>query len=394
MHVLWLACTLLASCASTGSSTPAAGPLPVAPGTGAPAPSATVAPGEVAPAPAASAPPGTVIDTRSVDATGVGRAVAFTYHSTGAGGRDVAVSGLLLTPAGPAPDGGFPLITWGHPTTGAADGCQPSAQGIGSLPHPDELLTRGWAVVATDYEGLGSAGPHPYLVGASEGHAVLDAARAAAHIDGSGVEAGGPVVIWGFSQGGHAAAFAAQVAPTYAPELRIEGVAIAAPVSDVTAFVRRAEAIPDQLGVVLTTLNGFAAAYPDLDPSSVLTPVGLDLLAEVERRCIGEINEHADRPPAEVIRTPPTADPAFAARFAENRAGDAPVGMAVLVVQGADDDIVDPATTAALVERWCGQGVTVESVVRPGVGHGVLSAEPYLGWIENRLAGVAPTSTC
>ena len=47
-----------------------------------------------------------------------------------------------------------------------------------------------------------------------------------------------------------------------------------------------------------------------------------------------------------------------------------------------------------MVERWCGQGVTVESVVRPGVGHGVLSAEPYLGWIEDRLAGVAPTSTC
>jgi alpha-beta hydrolase superfamily lysophospholipase len=356
----------------------------------------TEAPGRatVAPAPATAAAPGTVIASNPIEAVPGGRAEAFTYHSTDASGADIAVSAVFLAPDGPAPEGGFPLITWGHPTTGAADGCQPSIHGVASLPYPEDLVGRGWAVVATDYEGLGSAGPHPYLVGASEGHAVLDAARAAAQLPGSGVAAGGPVVIWGFSQGGHAAAFAAQLAPAYAPDLDVVATAIAAPVSDVAGFTRRAEALPDQLGVVLTTVSGFAAAYPELDPGSVLTPDGVALLGEVEQRCIGEINEHATRPVAEVIATPPTADPAFAARFAENRAGDAPVGVPVLVVQGADDDIVDPAATMALVERWCARGVVVESVVRPGVDHGVLAPDPFLGWIADRLAGVPPTSTC
>ena len=93
------------------------------------------------------------------------RSVRFSYHATGATGADVAVSGVLVTPTAAPPDGGFPLISWAHPTTGAADGCQPSIGGTAAIPELDEIIGRGWAVVATDYEGLGSAGPHPYLVG-------------------------------------------------------------------------------------------------------------------------------------------------------------------------------------------------------------------------------------
>lgn len=359
-----------------------------------PDPTTSTAVAEVVGPPVAAAAPGTIIDATAIDAPAGARASAITYHSTDASGADIAVSGLYLVPDGPPPEGGFPLITWAHPTTGAADGCQPSADGVASLPFPDELVARGWAVVASDYEGLGAAGAHPYLVGDSEGHTVLDAARAASQVPASGVTPASPVVIWGFSQGGHAAAFAAQLAPTYAPELDIVGAAIAAPVSDVAGFTRRAESMEDQLGVVLTIVNGFAAAYPELEPATVLTPVGSELIAEVERRCIGEINEYATRPPAEVIAAPPTQDPAFAARFAANRAGDAPVPVPVLVVQGADDDIVDPAATAALVQRWCAAGVSVESVVRPGIDHGIMAPEPFLTWIGDRLAGRPASPTC
>jgi pimeloyl-ACP methyl ester carboxylesterase len=140
-------------------------------------------------------------------------------------------------------------------------------------------------------------------------------------------------------------------------------------------------------------VNGFAAAYPELDPSTVLTPAGLEAMGEVEHRCIGEINEYATRPIADVIASPPTEDPAFAARFAQNRAGDAPIGVPVLVVQGGADDIVDPAATAALVRRWCALGVSVDSVVEPGVDHGVLRADPFLDWIADRLAG-RPAPSC
>ena len=360
----------------------------------APGPGATVAPGPVEPAPGAPGSPGEPISVEPIEAPAGGRAWRVSHHSTGAGGADIAVSAVVLVPDGPPPAGGFPLVTWAHPTTGAADGCQPSLRGVAGLPYSDELLARGWAVVATDYEGLGSAGPHPYLVGASEGHAVLDAARAAARLPDTGVTPDSPVVIWGFSQGGHAAAFAGELAPAYAPELAVVGVAVAAPVSDVAGFTRRAEQRNDQLGVVLTIVNGFAAAYPELDPAAVLTAEGRAALEQVEHRCIGEINEFADRPVADIIAVAPTEDPAFAARFAENRAGDAPIGVPVLVVQGADDDIVDPAATAALVDRYCALGVPVRAEVRPGVGHGVLAPDPFLGWIGERLAGAPATSTC
>jgi alpha-beta hydrolase superfamily lysophospholipase len=379
---------VLAACATTDRGTGAA------PTTAIPTNGGTVPPATVAPPPATAADPGTVVEASPIDPPAGARAWRIRYHSTAASGADIGVTGLLVVPDAPVPPGGFPLVTWAHPTTGAADGCEPSDDGARSIPFVEDLVADGWAVVATDYEGLGSDGVHPYLVGDSEGHTVLDAARAASRVDGSGVEPASPTAIWGFSQGGHAAAFAAQLAPTYAPELDLVGVAVAAPVSDVVGFTARAEGMDDQLGVVLTVVNGFAAAYPELDPASVLTPAGLELLAEVEHRCIGEINEHATRPPAEVIARPPTEDAAFAARFEASRAGDAPVGVPVLVVQGADDDIVDPAATAALVERWCALGVDVESVVRPGVDHGVLSADPYLGWLADRFAGRPTAPTC
>ena len=172
------------------------------------------------------------------------------------------------------------------------------------------------------------------------------------------------------------------------------GVALAAPVSDVAGFTRRAEQMDDQLGVVLTVVNGFAAAYPELDPATVLTPGGLEAMGEVEHRCIGEINEYADRPVAEIIATPPTADPAFAARFAESRAGDRPIEVPLLIVQGDADDIVDPAATAALVERYCALGVTTRYDVVAGVDHGVLAAEPFVSWIGDRFAAKGAASTC
>ncbi len=356
--------------------------------------SSTVERGRVEPPPSRPGAPGEPIDVEAIDAPAGGRAVRFSYHSSGAGGADIAVTGVLLTPDRPPPVGGFPLITWAHPTTGAADGCQPSVEGTAALPYPDDLVAQGWAVVATDYEGLGSAGPHPYLVGASEGPAVLDAARAASRIDGSGVDASSPLVIWGFSQGGHAGAFAAELAPTYAPELDLVGVALAAPVSDVGGFTRRAEQMDDQLGVVLTIVNGFDAAYPELDPATVLTAEGVEALTDVERRCIGELNEDLTQPTDTIIAAPPTADDAFAARFAENRAGDHPITAPVLIVQGSEDDIVDPAASAALAQRYCDREVLVRYDVIDGTNHGVLAREPFLGWIRDRFDRAQAPTTC
>jgi alpha-beta hydrolase superfamily lysophospholipase len=343
-------------------------------------------------APVTPGAPGELIEARLVDGPAHTRAWHLTYHSRSADDRDIAVTGLLVAPEAPAAD--IPLVTWGHPTTGSADRCTPSEKGTQSVPLPELLTGNGMAIVATDYEGLGTTDPHPYLVGTSEGHAVLDAARAARQVTGAGVTARSPTIIWGFSQGGHAAGFAGQLAPTYAPELPVIGVAIAAPVSSVDHFARRAEDRSDQFGVLVTIVGGFAHAYPELDPGAVFTSPVVAELPELERECIGEVNIFFDRPVPDMLVAKPSERADFAARFAENELGRAPISVPVLVVQGAKDDIVDPADTQALVDRYCALGMTVAYEIKPDAKHGVLNDQPYFDWIMDRIAGDPAPSTC
>lgn len=103
------------------------------------------------------------------------------YRSTGLHGEPIAVSGVVIIPAGPAPAGGRPIVAWAHPTTSVISRCAPSRARVlfGSIQGLDEMLARGYVAAATDYPGLGTPGPHPYLVGVSEGRAVLDSVRAA-----------------------------------------------------------------------------------------------------------------------------------------------------------------------------------------------------------------------
>lgn len=257
-----------------------------------------------------------------------------------------------------------------------------------------DLADVGVAVVATDYEGLGTEGGHPYLVGASEGRAVLDAARAARAVPDGGVEAGGPVVVAGFSQGGHAALWAAQLAPTDAPELDIRGVLAAAPVTDVAAFVRRSEDWPEQFGVLVTIAYGMAQAYPELDLADILTPEGLDRLWALEDQCIAGVVIVYTDPIDELLVASPRLAPGWRDRLAENMAAQQALGVPVLILQGADDPIVDPALTREAVARLCGAGDTVEYREVAGVDHAILSPERAVPWILDRLAGAPATSTC
>jgi alpha-beta hydrolase superfamily lysophospholipase len=116
--------------------------------------------------------------------------------------------------------------------------------------------------VATDYPGLGTPGQHPYVVGVSEGRAVLDAVRAASQIE-DGLELSSRVAVWGMSQGGHAALFAAQIAPTYAPELDVVGVAPGEPATELATLLGRASG---EGGKVLTAfaVHAWSRVYPKL----------------------------------------------------------------------------------------------------------------------------------
>ena len=148
-------------------------------------------PGEFysAPAPLPDGPPGTIIRSEVVDDFVAGATTyRVLYTSTGYDGEPTAVSGLILVPDDTPPDGGRKVVAYTHGTTGVASRCAPSL-----VTNPEqqpvlveggpELLAAGYVVAATDYQGLGTPGPHPYLVGDSEAMNALDSVRAARNLD-------------------------------------------------------------------------------------------------------------------------------------------------------------------------------------------------------------------
>ncbi len=220
------------------------------------------------------------------------------YHSTTIYGADVAESGYVIAPSAPPPAGGYPVIAWAHGTSGFAAPCAPSLftdSGGGSgpylLPSLDRYLAAGYVVSAADYQGLGvSDGVHPYLLGTSEGRSVLDATRATRALPG--LKTADAVVIYGHSQGGHAALFAAEQAPTYAPDLHVVGVVAAAPATGLSTLISivgtptGAQFLPYSI----PTSYAWTQTYTDLPESAVFTPAGAAFAsAEVTHGCSDQV---------------------------------------------------------------------------------------------------------
>jgi len=155
--------------------------------------------------------------------TAVSSAQRILYTSTDArwNAGIVPVSGTLYLPKGAPPSGGWPLVAWAHGTLGVADVCAPSwtQHRPRDATYLNRWLEQGFAVVATDYQGLGGPGPHPYLFWEAEGRSILDSARAAVAAHPGRIA--NELVVTGQSQGSGSSIGASRIAPTYAPELRL-----------------------------------------------------------------------------------------------------------------------------------------------------------------------------
>ena len=175
--------------------------------------------------------PGQLLRQQSLDAnlaldnSDPSQNVRMLYTSTdGVDGKTpVAVSGAAYFPKGPPPAGGWPIVAWTHGTVGVADVC---AQSYTQRSDRDKaylgtLLAQGYAVVATDYQGLGTPGPHPYVLTRAEAYSTLDNLRAALAMF-PGVLAN-KVISVGQSQGSGGTIATLQYAPTYAPDVHILG---------------------------------------------------------------------------------------------------------------------------------------------------------------------------
>lgn len=323
------------------------------------------------------------------------------YRSNGVNGKPVAVSGLVHLPKGRAPKGGWPIVSWAHATSGLGDQCAPSrnpGEGVIHAYHTyiEGLLNRwldaGFAVVRTDYEGLGTRGVHPYLIGASEARSVLDMVRAARQAHRS---LGRRVAIGGHSQGGHAAVFAAALAPRYTPELSIRGTVAFAPAAQAdeifAALSQSGEPSPFS-GYVAVFARGIEAAYPEVGVTSLLSDRGRELYPLTLSRCIPDLvganSEFARTAPRDLFASGADLGPMRKA-IARNDPTDLTLTTPLLVEQGTADTTVLPALTSAMVKGLRKRGAKVSYKLHDEIDHTTVAfGEPQdeaFSWVAKRL---------
>ena len=349
------------------------------------------------PAGAADGAPGALIKSEPLDGVPLAsRGWRIMYRSTDVHGDPVVVTGVVVVPLAPA-DGPRTVVSWGHPTTGSAPSCAPSS---GFDPTIDieglhSLLARGYAVVATDYAGMGTAGPDSYLIGATEGNNVLDAVRAARAIPAA--QAGTDVILWGHSQGGQAVLFAAERAGRYAPELTIRAVAAAAPAADLSALL--SAHLDDISGVTIGSyaFSAFAQVYastPGVTLPSILTPEAIAILPRMNALCLlthlGELHAIGEPVVGRFVVSDPTTTQPWAGLLQQNSAGSAPFAAPLLIAQGGSDQLVVPGDTAAFAEHERAQGMDVTYVPIPLADHATvayLAVPELLSWLDAHAGG-------
>ncbi|MEZ5180455.1 MAG: lipase family protein [Acidimicrobiales bacterium] len=329
------------------------------------------------------------------------------YTSTTATGGRTAVSGTVIVPSTPWIGlGSRPVVSYAVGTRGLGDPCAPSY----TLRHGTDYeglfisaaLARGWAVAITDYQGLGTPGTHTYVVGRAEGYAVLDAARAAQRISGTGLSASSPVGVLGYSQGGGAAAWAAQLQPSYAAELRLKGVAAGGVPADLTEVADGIDGTPF-VALALMASIGLDTAYPELHLASYLNDRGRQLLADANSVClvsfdgvktlVGTAFHDID----DYVTTNPLQTTPWKARLAENRLGSTKPTAPVFQYHALFDEMVAYPQAAQLRKDWCAKGANVTWATFPVAEHvlGIVQGQvPALDFLSARFAGLPAVSNC
>jgi len=355
-----------------------------------------------------SAGPGALIATAPYTPAPPGAAAyRVLYNSEDIRGRIVPVSGVVYIPLSPPPPGGRNVIAWAHPTTGIAPACAPSLDsgGIGgitlaqSIPGLADFIAAGDVVTATDYQGLGTQGVHPYLIGQSEGQNILDSVRAARLLPGAHLS--GNFAVWGHSQGAQAALFAGQLAASYTPELHLVGVAAAAPPTDMQGELT--EPFRSNAGRLLAAWIYYSWAITYNVPiTTVVYPQIIPAIDHEAGLCINTLAQGAQailaaRQLNPFWDHPPAATPPWPELFAENSPGHSPPGAPLLIIQGLKDPTVEPHWTESFVSRACARGDVLEFDRMPGVTHLPVAykALPVVEpWLAARFAGAPAPDNC
>lgn len=327
------------------------------------------------------------------------------YTTTRGDGTPATASGIVVVPR--TGQGDWPVIDWDHGTTGFARTCAPSL-----LPEPftagalfvlPQVIEKGWALVATDYIGLGTPGPHPYLIGEDSARASLDAVRAARELRQADI--GDKAVAWGHSQGGGAALWTGAIAASYAPDIKLSGVAALAPAANLPALV---EHLPQVAGGSIFASFAFAAysaVYPDVTYREYIRPGADPIVKSIAGRCLSNPDALVSvlsvlglsGDPEILAKNPDTGT--FGRRLDEN-VPPATTTVPLLIAQGAADSLVVPAAQDAYVKQACSAGEVIDYRIYQGLDHVPLvqAASPLIpqlfSWTSDRLAGEQSSPVC
>ncbi|MFB7744982.1 lipase family protein [Streptomyces sp. NPDC056132] len=328
------------------------------------------------------------------------RAWHVTYRSTTAKGAPNTVSGTVIVP-NDGRTGPRPVVTYAVGTVGLGDSCAPSA----NFPYGtaveatliNQVVQRGWAVAVTDYEGLGTPGDHTYTVGHAEGTAVLDAARAAERLGIPGVDANSPVGIMGYSQGGQASSWAAELHDSYAPDLKVKGTATGGVPAD---LMKVASSNDGGLGsgLIFMAAAGQDAAFPELNLNSYLNPAGKALVDYFKNNCVAvDTTVGSFKHITDMTVKNPLQQPDWQARLAESKLGTHRPDAPVYLYHGTVDELIPYAVGQQLRSDWCARGTNVEWHALPLLGHigGVtVGGIPAANWLADRFAGRSTHPNC
>ncbi len=329
------------------------------------------------------------------------------YLSTDTHGDPMAVTGTLLTPdsswfgIGPRPIVGFAVGT-----QGMGDQCAPSKRLAAGSEYEGTfiagLLERGYGVAVTDYQGLGTPGNHTYVNRAAEANAVLDSIRAAQRLPEANLPDAGPVLTAGYSQGGGASAAAAELEPSYAPELKLLGSYSGAPPADKAVVGEHLDG-SHAAGLLGYAIIGLDAAYPELGIPELLNEKGQQFWAEVEQECVEEtLVKHAFKQSKDLTKDGRSVseylvEEPFASTVLEQKLGKRKPATPTLVLHSAADDIVPYEQGRQMARDWCGLGANVRFKTLTSATH--VGAVPEASstafmWMEERFAGFPQFSNC
>lgn len=365
-----------------------------------------------APADLANHAPGDVIRSRQVTVKAFELPVPATawqiiYRTADRTGQPTVTGTTLIVPKTAWRKAGTrPLVSYQTAEDGVSTRCAPSyalTAGIrgsftGSYSETPIMVTallNGWAVAAPDYEGMQSE----FLVADTAGQAILDGLRAIQRFEAAGL-ADSPIGIWGYSGGAFATASAAQLQPTYAPELELEAVALGGLLGDVRATI---DAFDGSIAgsAVPMGIHGFDRSYPEMKLRDRLNPLGQKYFDRTANQCLFEAVIHHPFLKVSQIEAKPRSfdEPDIAAMLRENSPRHRPGAPTapVYAYHTRFDQFAPIGAARDALRNYCAAGVPVEyaeKLLGEHLTEIVLGVPGAITFLSQRFEGKAPRDTC